>query len=75
MVRSLVRRLFDGAGPSSILGRWCGPWYSKSCDQMRKGALADHDNSACTAPPARKETRTQEEVERDAVNVFAHWHK
>ena len=45
-LRSLFLRLYPP--PPTRLGRWCGPWspvYARTCDPMRKGALADADNS------------------------------
>ena len=41
------------SGPMTVLGRWCGPWYSKSCNVMNKGWLADADNSLWYRPPPK----------------------
>lgn len=64
MRKAFVKR----ASPNTILGRWCGPWYNETCDVMRKGRLADMDNSVWNAPPLPSEA--EEDLRKDPINVF-----
>jgi hypothetical protein len=58
-------------GPMTILGRWCGPWYSKSCNVMNKGWLADADNSVWDGPPPKvDDTPVDQEKSRAATSNY-----
>ena len=65
------------SGPKTLLGRWCGPWYSPACDAMNKGWLADVDNSAWSPPPpdfrnglSMRKRAVSEPSGRDPISVF-----
>ena len=68
MIRAAVDRLLRNHGPRNPLGRWCGAWYNPACDPMRKGSLADPDNSAEPRPPRAEES---DAPTRDPVSVLA----
>lgn len=56
---------------STKLHRWCIPTsdaYAKTCDQMRKGMLADHDNSSgVVRPPPRP---SPDVTSKDSITVL-----
>ena len=71
MLRLLVqaiRKYVNDCGPSTRLGRWCGPWYNPDCQPMIKGGHADNDNSFATGnvKPSKEEVNAT----RDPVSVF-----
>ena len=59
---------FFRPGPYTMLGRWCGPWYNPACNAMKKGELADIDNSVWYQKPRVSSKKTK--VKRDPVSVF-----
>ena len=64
------------------LGRWCGPWYSNSCNTVLKGWLNDHDHSVWNHAPVQSKQlivaapdTPPEEPRRDPVSaLLAQWH-
>lgn len=67
-------------GPGTRLHRWCipsSPMYHETCDTMRKGGLADVDNSVWPFPAAKADRAPPETPtgDRDAATaLFASWH-
>lgn len=73
MFTYILTRLLNSKPPTP-LHRWClptSPVYAVTCDQMRKGALADVDNGHYMLHPPHRPSGSVFQYERDTVTVFA----
>ena len=67
-----VRSYLPSSNPSTLLGRWCGPWYNRECNTMLKGSYADMDNSLGTRTPRKVDTaKTTDRSARNPITVFS----
>ena len=65
-----MQKVSATAGPKTTLGRWCGPWYTPTCDVMSKGRFADADNSVWNLPPPKAKERREDPPRRDPISVL-----